>query len=162
MLEQAISILLTKGLSGRYQRQSHLSFYSWYILLPQKGGGVCPIPDLRVLDSYLKKLTFRMFKFNTVSLYLSRRHLSRSAGCFFSHKHPASRFSFQGTAYEYFAVPFVQEVPLSAGVDVVHHLISTSRPNEDERLPALGCLPNVCVCNSITLDRPLAHTRTAN
>lgn len=146
MLEQEISFLLSKGAIGAIPAaESHLVFYSWYILLPKKVGWVCPIPDLRVLDSFLKKFTFRMFTFNAVSLYSLRRYLSQSAGCFFSHKHPASRFTFQGTAYEYFSVPFVQDVPLNAGVDGVHRLISTSRPNEDERLPALGCLPNVCV-----------------
>ncbi|XP_065325845.1 uncharacterized protein LOC134621241 [Pelmatolapia mariae] len=89
-------------------------WYSRYFVVPKKGGGLRPILDLRVLNTYLRTYRFKM---------LTLRQLLNAVGpgdwfatidltdaCFHVAIHPKHRqflrFAFEGVAYEYLVLPF--------------------------------------------------------
>lgn len=89
-------------------------FFSKYFLVPKKDGGFCPILDLRVLNKYLRRLSFRMLMhrhiiqsvrhsdwFTTVDLTDAYFHVPICPG----HR-KYLRFAFQSRVYEFCVLPF--------------------------------------------------------
>ncbi|XP_076746637.1 uncharacterized protein LOC112431703 [Maylandia zebra] len=89
-------------------------WYSRYFVIPKKGGGLRPILDLRVLNTYLRTYRFKMLTlrqllsavgpgdwFATIDLTDAYFHVAI---------HPKHRqflrFAFEGVAYEYLVLPF--------------------------------------------------------
>ncbi|XP_039904084.1 uncharacterized protein LOC120744034 [Simochromis diagramma] len=89
-------------------------WYSRYFVVPKKGGGLRPILDLRVLNTYLRTYRFKMLTlrqllsavgpgdwFATIDLTDAYFHVAI---------HPKHRqflrFAFEGVAYEYLVLPF--------------------------------------------------------
>ncbi|XP_019204408.1 uncharacterized protein LOC109195978 [Oreochromis niloticus] len=89
-------------------------WYSRYFVVPKRGGGLRPILDLRVLNTYLRTYRFKMLTlrqllnavgpgdwFATIDLTDAYFHVAI---------HPKHRqflrFAFEGVAYEYLVLPF--------------------------------------------------------
>ena len=64
VLQEEVTSLLNRGaICVVSPAQSQSGFYSRYFLVPKRGGtGICPILDLRALNSYLRGYKFRMLK----------------------------------------------------------------------------------------------------
>lgn len=115
VLEGEISSLLSKGAirvvpEGEIQE----GFYSRYFTVPKRGGGLRPILDLRVLNSYLRKYKFRMLTLTVLSRAIRPddwfTSIDLQDAYFHIHIYPAHRkflrFAYQGIAYEYMTLPF--------------------------------------------------------
>ena len=115
VLQSEISALLTKRAIRVVPREeSQLGFYSRYFLIPKKGGALRPILDLRVLNSHLRKYTFKMLThkvlcqsirpndwFVTIDLADAYFHVDILP----THR-KFLRFAHQGITYEYQVLPF--------------------------------------------------------
>uniref|UniRef100_UPI003AAC7FDB uncharacterized protein n=1 Tax=Centroberyx gerrardi TaxID=166262 RepID=UPI003AAC7FDB len=90
-------------------------FYSRYFVVPKKYGGLHPILDLRVLNKYLRRFTFKMLTlrqvmqsvrpgdwFTTVDLKDAYFHVP-----ILPRHRQFLRFAYNGTMYEYQVLPFV-------------------------------------------------------
>ncbi len=101
-----------KGSSGC--DAGHHGFYSRYFVIPKRGGGLCPILDLRILNKHLRKYKFKMATFKMLSHFIREKDWFTSVDLEDAYFHidiyPAHRkflrFAYQGTAYEFMTVPF--------------------------------------------------------
>ncbi|KAL3976218.1 tctex1 domain-containing protein 2 [Sarotherodon galilaeus] len=90
------------------------SWYSRYFVVPKKGGGLRPILDLRVLNTYLRTYRFKMLTLrqllNGVGLGDWFVTIDLTDAYFHVAIHPKHRqflrFAFEGIAYEYLVLPF--------------------------------------------------------
>lgn len=91
MLAEEILALLQKGVIERvapYEKRA--GFYSIYFFVPKKGGGICPILDLRRLNTFMKILPFKMLNATQILDSVEKErvvHHSGSEGHLLSHTH---------------------------------------------------------------------------
>ncbi|KAF7644336.1 hypothetical protein LDENG_00223770 [Lucifuga dentata] len=115
-LQEEILLLLEKGaIKIVPPKHSQFSFYSWYFLVPKKGGrGLQAILDLRALNKHIRKYNFRMLTHTTLLYFLHPGNWFTSTDLkddfFHIPIYPPHRkylrFSFQGINYEYLVLPF--------------------------------------------------------
>ena len=116
ILQGEIATLLMKGAVRIVPPdQSHAGFYSRYFLVPKKGTqALRPILDLRALNKYLRKFTFRMLTYPTLLRFVRPGDWFTTVDLTDAYYHikiypPHSkylRFAFQGVAYEFLKLPF--------------------------------------------------------
>ncbi|XP_053354207.1 uncharacterized protein LOC128526406 [Clarias gariepinus] len=86
----------------------------WYFVVPKRGGGLRPILDLRILNTFLRTYKFKMLTlrqllnaigpgdwFTTIDLTDAYFHIA-----IFPRHRKFLRFAFEGVAYEYLVLPF--------------------------------------------------------
>ena len=114
-LREEVKSLLEKGAIQKVDLQKNpQGFYSNYFLVDKKGGGQRPILDLRGLNMYLKKLSFKMLTtasllrkgrrgawFTTVDLKDAFFHVS-----IYPPHRKFLRFGLDDTVYQYTVLPF--------------------------------------------------------
>ncbi len=115
VLREEIAVLLAKdAIEPVPPAEMRQGFYSPYLIVPKKGGGLLPILDLRVLNRALHKLPFKMLThrrmikcirpqdwFAAIDLkdaYFLVLNLPR-------HR-PFLRFAFEGRAWQHRVLPF--------------------------------------------------------
>ncbi|XP_039882163.1 uncharacterized protein LOC120730097 [Simochromis diagramma] len=115
ILREEIKALLQKrAIRAVPASETDKGWYSCYFVVPKRGGGLRPILDLRVLNTYLRTYRFKMLTlrqllnavgpgdwFATIDLTDAYFHVAI---------HPKHRqflrFAFEGIAYEYLVLPF--------------------------------------------------------
>ncbi len=108
------SLLLKRAIRVVPIEESQQGFYSRYFLIPKKGGSLCPILDLRVLNSHLRKYTFRMLTVKVLCQSIRPGDwfvtIDLADAYFHIEIYPAHRkflrFAHRGIAYEYRVLPF--------------------------------------------------------
>ncbi len=83
-------------------------------MVPKRGGGLRPILDLCVLNSFLRKYKFRMLTLTVLSRAIHPgdwfTSIDLQDAYFHIHIYPAHRkflrFAYQGVVYEYMTLPF--------------------------------------------------------
>ncbi len=113
VLREGIAVLLAKdAIEPVPPAEMRQGFHSPYFIVPKKGGGLRPIPDLRVLNQALHKLLFktrrRIIKciqpqdwFAAIDLKDAYFYVS----ILLRHR-PFLRFTFEGRAWQYRVLPF--------------------------------------------------------
>ncbi len=91
VLEEEIASLLKKrAVRVVLLEDSHHVFYSWYFVIPKRGGGLRPILDLRLLKKHHSKYKFKMPNFKTLSHFICEEDWFTSVDlerCIFLHRH---------------------------------------------------------------------------
>lgn len=115
ILQQEIKALESKGAIRIVPpERCQVGFYSRYFLVPKKGGGLRPILDLRALNKYMKKYTFRMLTHTALVRFVRQGDWFVSVDLKDAYFHipiypphrKYLRFAFQGVVYEYTVLPF--------------------------------------------------------
>ncbi len=115
VLREEIAVLLAKdAIEPVPPAEMRQGFYSPYVIVPKKGGGLRPILDLRVLNRALHKLPFKMLThrrmikciqpqdwFAAIDLKDAYFHVS-----ILPRHRPFLRFAFEGRAWQYRVLPF--------------------------------------------------------
>ncbi len=123
VLREEIAVLLAKdAIKPVPPAEMRQGFYSPYIIVPKKGGGLRPILDLRVLNRALHKLPFKMLThrcmikciqpqdwFAAIDLKDAYFHVS-----ILPRHRPFLRFAFEGRAWQYKVLPFGHCVELDS------------------------------------------------
>ncbi|XP_038147769.1 uncharacterized protein LOC119787801 [Cyprinodon tularosa] len=112
--EEIISLLNKNAIRLLSQEESEEGFYSRYFLVPKKDRGLRPILDLRALNTYLRKYTFRMLTHAALIRFVRRGDWFISVDLKDAYFHipiypphrKYLRFAFQGKMYEYLVLPF--------------------------------------------------------
>ncbi|XP_047205469.1 uncharacterized protein LOC124857922 [Girardinichthys multiradiatus] len=89
-------------------------FYCRYFLVPKRGGGLRPILDLRALNTYLRRYSFRMLTHAALIKFVRQGDWFVSIDLKDAYFHipiypphrKYLRFAFQGEIYEYLVLPF--------------------------------------------------------
>lgn len=114
----------TNNIEGRNKQQEEIrvvpvsdtnrGWYSCYFVVTKKGGGLCPILNLRVLNRFLHTYKFKMLilrqLLNAISPGDWFKMFSLTDAYFHIVIHPDHRqflrFTFEGNAYKYFVLSF--------------------------------------------------------
>ncbi|XP_038158400.1 uncharacterized protein LOC119794765 [Cyprinodon tularosa] len=112
--EEIISLQNKNAIRLLSQEESEEGFYTRYFLVPKKDRGLRPILDLRALNTYLRKYTFRMLTHAALIRFVRRGDWFISVHLKDAYFHipiypphrKYLRFAFQGKMYEYLVLPF--------------------------------------------------------
>lgn len=113
--DEIASLLSKQAIRVVPDTESQQGFYSRYFLVPKKDSVTLrPILDLRVLNTHLRRFTFRMLTHKTLCKSIRRGDwfttIDLSDAYFHIAVHRAHRkylrFAFKGTTYEYQVIPF--------------------------------------------------------
>ena len=114
-LRTEIGVLLRKRAITRVDSSAQRpGFYSTYFLVPKANGSLRPILDLRELNTFVKRLPFKMLTSTEVLRSISQGEwftlLDLEDAYFHVPVHPEHRrflrFAFEGREYEYAVLPF--------------------------------------------------------
>ncbi|XP_072235172.1 uncharacterized protein [Leuresthes tenuis] len=168
------SLLLKRAIRVIPIEESQQGFYSRYFLIPKKGGSLRPILDLRVLNSHLRKYTFRMLTvkvlcqsirpgdwFATIDLADAYFHIE----IFPAHRKflrlpqiSCHAIGGEATVVQSVSGPVstgdsgaVQTLSTAAGSDGVGHFSSEAGPPADE-----GCADVDCIVKTVSPSSPLS------
>jgi hypothetical protein len=121
-LDQEVSLLLSKGAVERVAPSQDLGFYSCLFVVPKKNCKLRPVLDLSPLNTFLRRIIFRMETPALVHQYLRRSDFATSIDLADAYFHVGIhaqcrhwlQFAWKGDVFQFRVLPFGLSLPGSS------------------------------------------------